>query len=88
MTYLSLLLISIYIIYYIIKFKKIPNSLSATYYDMGWIFSLVILISIILIINNMFEITPENFKFLPFISIAGIIFVAFAPNFNADKLID
>lgn len=88
MIYLSLLLIVVYISYYIVQYKKIPNSLSATYYDVGGYFSLVILMSSLLILPSMFNITPDNYKFLSFLSLTGVIFVAFAPNFKEGKLVD
>lgn len=36
----------------------------------------------------MLEITPINYQFLAFLSLCGTIFIAFAPNFNNNKLVD
>ena len=87
MILLSIFVIALYIIYAIIN-KGIPVSLSSTYYNYGWIFSFIITLSSSLIFPNMLSITPENYQFLTFITFAGVLFVAFAPNFKSDTLID
>lgn len=87
MIIISFLLISLYIMYCIIN-KGIPHSLSATYYDNGWVFSAVLLLSTILITPKMLEITPIKYQFLAFISLCGSYFVAIAPNFRSDILTD
>ena len=86
---ISFLLILLYVIYIIINYG-IPKSISATYYLIkhNWIFSLVLISSIVLSFNQFMEITPESFKFLPFIFCSGIVFVAAAPNFKTNKIID
>lgn len=88
MVYISLLIIISYIIYSIIKNKKIPDSLSATYYDNGIWFSISLLSSLFLIIYPMLEITPENWKFLAFFTILGLSFVGFSPDYRSNSLVD
>ena len=87
MIYISFLLMLLYISYTLIN-VGIPNSLSATYYNFGWIFSIIISVSSLLVLPKALAITPETFQFLPFITIASILFVAFAPNFLSDNLVD
>ena len=87
MILLSIFVIALYIIYAIID-KGIPISLSSTYYDYSWIFSFIITLSSSLIFPSMLSVTPENYQFLAFITFAGVLFVAFAPNFKTDTLID
>ena len=88
MTYISLSIISLYILFYLVKYKKIPNSLSATYYDLGQFFSLTLVVCTILILPDMFRLTSGNYAFLPFLSLIGVLFVAFSPNFKDSQLVD
>lgn len=89
MIILSLLCILFYIIYVVIKYG-IPHSLSATYYSLVHkvIFSLVLAVSAGLILPTLLSITPDRFQFLTFLSIAGIMFVAAAPDYENDSLTD
>ena len=84
---ISFILIALYIIYIVINYG-IPKSISASYYSLKHkaAFSLVLLLSIILSFNQFMDVTPDNFKFLPFIFCSGILFVAAAPNFNSSDL--
>lgn len=89
MTLLSIILITSYIVYNINQFGM-PKSLSSTYYNLkhGWIFSLIISLSAILIYPRMMEMTNSNYEFLVFLTLAGIIFVSVTPNFRECKLTD
>jgi len=60
MTIISLFLTLIYIGYCIVN-KGIPHSLSATYYDNGASFSIILFLATILLIPKVMLITPENF---------------------------
>ena len=86
---ISFLLIILYIIYNIINYG-IPKSISATYYSLKYkiTFSIILLLSIIFSFEDFMLITPENFKFLPFLFLTGIIFVSAAPNFRTNKFIE
>lgn len=85
---IGFILITLYIIYTVINYG-VPKSISATYYSLKFkiIFSLILLLSIITSFEQIMEITPDNFKFLPFIFCSGILFVAAAPNFRTNKLV-
>ena len=83
--YISLIIITLYISYYIINYG-IPKSLSITYYKCGLTLSLAIIICSGLIFPKMMEIT--EYQFLPFITLASILFVAFAPNYQDEDIID
>lgn len=86
---ISFLIILLYIIYIIINYG-VPKSISATYYLIKpkWIFSLVLIFSMVLSFNQFMDITPDSLKFLPFIFCSGIIFVAAAPNFKTSTITD
>lgn len=86
---LSFLLILTYIIIYVTKYG-IPHSLSQTYYGITHklLFSITIIISSLLIFPTMLEKTSENLQFLVFLTLCGIIFVGFTPNFKDSKMID
>jgi len=79
---IGFMLIILYLIYIIINYG-IPKSISATYYSIKYkiAFSLVLLLSMMFSFDRVMEITPDNFKFLPFIFYVGFLFVAAAPNF-------
>lgn len=86
---LSFLLILTYIIIYVTKYG-IPHSLSQTYYGITHklLFSTTIITSSLLIFPTMLEKTSENLQFLVFLTLCGIIFVGFTPNFKDSKMID
>lgn len=83
---ISFLITYIYVMYIVIKYG-IPHSLSATYYLIKnkWIFSTVLAVSAGLILPIL---VTTNYSFLIFIALAGIFFVAFAPDFKSNSLED
>ena len=87
MILLSLLCISFYIIYIITKYG-IPHSLSATYYSLKYkiVFTLVLVLSIFLSFDTFMQI--EQWQFLSFIFLSGILFVAGASDFQGSDLTD
>lgn len=85
--YLSLAIILVYIVYCLVT-TGIPHSLSATYYKTGWVFSATLSFAAALILPSMLSISGENYEFLAFIAVSSVFFVAFAPNFKSDKLVD
>lgn len=89
MVLLSFLLIALYIIYFVIKYG-VPHSLSATYYSIAYkvAFSLVLAVSAGLVLPTLLSITPVKYQFLAFLAIAGIMFVAAAPDYRNDDLVD
>lgn len=67
----------------------VPSSISDTFYlleakkrNLGGAFTLMMFSIGFLIISPFIEITPENWEFLPFLSVAGILFVGAAPLFK------
>lgn len=89
--FISLFLFVVYITGIILVFG-IPASISDSYYlleskkrNLGSLFTLMMFSVGIFIIAPMIEITPENWEFLPFLSIAGICFVGSAPLFKRNN---
>lgn len=63
----------------------IPESISAIYYLLGkrgWIFQIVMALIGFCILPFWLEITPNEWQCLPFLSCAGLLFVAAAPQFR------
>lgn len=87
MTYISFIIISLYIIYVLINIG-VPHSLSATYYNFGKLFSISLLLSAATLMPEALQFFPENLKFLSFLALGGVIFVAISPDFLGDKLVD
>lgn len=81
---LSFIIIFTYIIYMIYKYG-VPKSISTTYYSLNhkWVFSVVLLASSLLLLPKLVE-----FGFLGFLCVVGVIFVAYAPNFMDNELVD
>lgn len=88
MILVSLIIITFYIVYSIIKNKGVPHSLSSTYYQNGIWFSISLITSVLLLIIPALEITPENFRIIPFTFLGGLIFVGIAPDYSNDKFVD
>ena len=84
--YISMLLsFTIFIVYlfnYIIRYG-IPDSLSATYYKIKFkpMFTLMMFTIGFTLIPALLEFTPENYQFLAFLAISGILFTGAAPMF-------
>ena len=64
--------------------KHCPVSLSATYYETEkkWAFPVTLGICASLITAPMFDVTPDNFRCLVFLTIAGALFVSASPAFH------
>lgn len=90
---LVLLVSIIYNLYIIIKYKKIPESLSETSYIMGgnkiYLFTGYCFLICILILPVLFNITPINFQVIPFIFCGGLLFAGCSPLFKngLDKIV-
>ena len=80
---ISLVMLTALIIGYALRHNH-PESLSSMYYGManGWMFPLTLAVGAGLLIAPMFEITPESFKFLVFLVMAGAIFVSASPAYK------
>lgn len=85
LTCISAVIISVYLIGYIRNFG-IPTSISDTYYHTvhKWQFPLILALSGGLELIPFIDVTPEHYKFLAFLSIAAIFFVAASPAFKEE----
>ena len=83
----SIAITVLYNSYIIIKYKKIPESLSETSYLLGgnkryWFTGYCFIISFCLL-PVLFTITLNNFLFLPFIFCGGLLFAGGSPLFRS-----
>ena len=86
MIWISCFIICMYILHILIKYKKIPISLSSTYYmsDKKPWFSISIILTTILMMIPLMEASKPEAHWLVFLSCMGNIFCAFAPNFKEE----
>ena len=82
---ISCLIITTYLATYLCH-CGVPISLSDTYYHTvrKWLFPTVLVVSASLALEPLMEITPEPWKFLSFLTIGSIFFIAAAPAFKED----
>lgn len=81
---LSALCISLYTLAVCIKFKGIPESISATFYKLRyktW-FTITMFLTAGLLMPAILEITPEGYQFVAFLACIGMMLVGAAPNFR------
>lgn len=85
---ISCLIITAYLVTYICH-CGVPTSLSDTYYHTvrKWLFPSVLVLSAALALEPLMDITPEPWKFLSFLTIGAIFFIAAAPAFK-DSLVN
>lgn len=84
---LSFILIAGYVYAMIKKGKKIPYSISATYYALThkfW-FGLCMIDSSFLLLPPAFEASTENNRFLIFLAVIGMIVLGVSPNFKTEQ---
>lgn len=81
----SCLVIAVYLICYV-SHCGLPASISATYYNTQhkWLLPVVLGISVATAIVPFFDLTPDYWRFLVFLIVAGIMFVAAAPAFRQE----
>lgn len=62
----------------------LPPSISETYYKLErkWLFSIVLIVAASLTVSPLLNHTPEEYQFLGFFIVAGILFVAASPAFK------
>lgn len=79
----SLVLLSGLLVFVGFRFGVI-TSLSSLCYILPhrWIFPLVLGVSTVMITAPMFEVTPDDYRFLVFLTIAGALFVAASPLYH------
>ena len=85
-TILCLIVTIVYNTYIIVKYKKIPESLSETSYLLGgnkrYFFTVYCIIVCLLLLPILLEITPTNYQIIPFIFCGGLSFAGCSPLFR------
>lgn len=79
---LLLLIIFAYLCLSVWVSKGIPKSISSTYYllgNKGWLFQLFLSITACSLYATWMNVVSDDLQFIPFISCAMLLFVAFAP---------
>lgn len=61
----------------------IPETLSDTFYKVGSLFSIIIWIVGSLILPDIIDQTGSDIKLIPFLIVAGLVFVGAAPHFKS-----
>lgn len=85
MFYILISIITIYLLFSIIKYKQIPESISDTFYlGNKWWFTITMFILGFLVCATLIPITTEAFQFMAFLTGAGLLFVGAAPHFKDD----
>lgn len=84
LTILSLICILSYTISVCIKFKGIPYSISATFYSLThkWWFGITMVLTAVLLMPAILEVTPERYQFTAFLACVGMIMTGAAPHFK------
>lgn len=83
--YIALGIIVIYLLYVFIRYKCVPKSISDTFYlGTKWAFTAVMWAVGFCVAPELIEITPINYKVIPFILSFGILLVGAAPHFKED----
>lgn len=84
LTILSLICILSYTISVCIKFKGIPYSISATFYSLThkWWFGITMVLTAVLLMPAILEVTPERYQFTAFLACVGMIMIGAAPHFK------
>lgn len=82
---LSCIIMSLYLTAYILN-RGLPCSISDTYYqtERKWLFPVCTATSGVLALVPLLNITPERYRFVAFIIVASILFVAAAPAFKEE----
>lgn len=80
---IAITLMASYIVILCAIYRKIPNSLSQSVFMIpphaSWLWTVIIGTVSVLILPTMMEVAGDNWKFLAFLSIVGLIFVALCP---------
>lgn len=80
---IGITILIVYLSVVVIKEKKIPASISETFYLCGkWWFTIVMMIEAILLCISLIPVTPINYQFLAFVSSAALGFVGASPHFK------
>ena len=87
LTLLSLGCILAYTLSVCIKFKGVPNSISASFYSLEhhWWFRFTMWLAPMLLLPAILELSKPNTEFLAFLAIVGMIIVGCFPDYANDK---
>lgn len=86
MFYILISIITIYLLFSIIKYKQIPESISDTFYlGNKWWFTFTMFVLGFLVCSTLIPITSETYQFTAFLIGAGLLFVGSAPHFKDDS---
>ena len=69
------------------KGKNLESVSSIAYILPTWLFTTTLGIEGILLSPGMFEIMPENWKFISFLSVCGLFLVAASPRFHSESTV-
>lgn len=79
MFYILISIIAIYLLFSIIKYKQIPESISDTFYlGNKWWFTFTMFVLGFLVCSTLIPITSEMYQFTAFLIGAGLLFVSSA----------
>lgn len=83
MFYILLSIVTIYLLFSIIKYKQIPESISDTFYlgNKQW-FTFTMVVLGFLVCATLIPVTLELYQFTIFLTGAGLLFVGAAPHFK------
>lgn len=81
---ISSALLALYLMFYFIKYRVVPSSLSETYYiiDVPYNFTLTLFAMVFSVVAPLIEMTPDPFRVVAFLVPVGIGFVGAAPCFK------
>lgn len=85
MVFLIITTIILYLFLVISESREVPESLSATYYlmkDNGWMFQALMVFCGIGLLPSWMNVSSDDWRFLVFLSCAGIVFTGVAPAFK------
>ena len=83
---ISIIITLVYNLYIILKYKKIPESLSETSYLLGgnkrFMFTGYCVLTSFLLLPILLELTTASFQIMPFIFCGGLLFAGCSPLFR------
>lgn len=81
----AIVVCTVYMVYAVCAKRGVPESLSATYYDLkeeGWLFQMVVITCGMALMPVWLTVSEESYRYLAFLACAGLIFTGFAPAFR------
>lgn len=87
LTLLSIICILSYTLAVCLKFKGIPNSISASFYSLEhkWWFRFTMWVTPFLLLPEILEASTETTQFLAFLAIVGMVVVGCFPDYVSDQ---